>query len=315
MSIRINGFTRETRSTLLLIVISIIALTGCSNSTTVIGPLYNRLDNQMSSGILKLTTFEPPQHDAMMQLVHHFHYWHRRDQLPEYATLLNDIETTLLSGQPITKTATKRWASSVEAFTRQFRECHPINFSDQIIKTLSDEQVNSIEDSIRTRRKDHRERYGQSSREERIERRMNNMIKWAGRVGFDFNLGQKVLLRETFEKQISLRNQYFVLSDRWADDFFKLLRNRHSPELKHNMAIHLDKLWHLLESAHPKEWQQNRDLWSSFLYDLGQTMTTGQRTSTGKWLGKMGDTLDTLSRSSVSFEASQSSAGCSTGDA
>ncbi|MBX2883259.1 MAG: hypothetical protein KTR32_25125 [Granulosicoccus sp.] len=305
-----KGFINRTFALAMLLLLS-----ACSNSTTVIGPLYNRLDNQMSGGVLKLTEFEPSQKQALMQLVNHFHFWHRRDQLPDYASLLDDIETTLLGNESISRETTKRWASAVESFTRQFRECHPINFANHIIRSLSDEQVSSIEKNIRTRRTEHRERYGSSTREERIDRRVKNMIKWSGRIGFDFNAAQTAMLRDTFTRQISLRNEYFVLSDQWADQFFSLLQDRHSPTLNQAMAGHLDTLWHLLESAYPDKWQQNRDLWSDFLYELGQTMTPQQRLSTGKWLGKMGETLDTLSRSDVSFEVNGSPTGCSPGNA
>lgn len=308
-NVTLNVTLNVTQKVLALLALALSS--ACSNSTTVVGPIYNQLDNQMSRGIFRLADFESSQSDAVMQLINHFHVWHRRDQLPEYAALLDDIETTLLSQQPISVDVTQRWASAVETFTRNFRECHPINFANHIIRTLDAEQVDEIEKNIRTRRQKFRERYSESTREERIERRAGNVIKWSGRVGFDFNPQQKDMLREAFSQQISLRKEYFVLSDEWSSHFFALLKDRHSPDLNQTMAVHLDKLWHLLETAYPEQWQQNRDLWTGFLFELGQTMTPQQRQSAGKWLGKMGDTLATLSRSEVSFNVAGSPTGCS----
>ena len=264
----------------------LLLLAACSNSVLLLGPLYNQIDNRISDGILGLASFDELQAKVIRQRVQQFHHWHRRDQLPRYAALITDIATALDAGNTITAEQTQSWLDRSEALTRQFRECHPINFSTDIIRSLSAQQISQIKETIQTRRQNRRERYAQSSRDERLERRYTNAVKWAGRAGFDFNSSQKALLRTTLSQQTSLRKQYFALSDQWLNDYFAIIRNQRSADLDTRIATQLDKLWQLLESAHPEEWKKNRALWSDFTYQLIQRSDAEQKRSTSKWLKK-----------------------------
>jgi len=54
--------------TLCILILALLG-TACSNSPTVVGQLYNRVDSRMSGAVLKLADFDKPQIDAFKHLV------------------------------------------------------------------------------------------------------------------------------------------------------------------------------------------------------------------------------------------------------
>ena len=67
------------------------------------------------------------------------------------------------------------------------------------------------------------------------------------------------------------------------------------------MGAHLDELWTMLETAHPDEWQRNRELWRDFAIRFVGSMTPAQRAAGSAWLAKMAETLEAVSRDEPSF--------------
>lgn len=288
-----NRHTGSIRHTTKLWFVVLLACTivACSNSSVIISPLYNRLDDQMRKGFENLGEFTQPQENEVNRLLTNFHYWHRHTELPRYATLLSTLQASVSTPGATTEADVTQWLQQSESFTRAFRECHPVNYANGVIRTLTDDQLISIHQSLIKRRAAFRLKYENETKDERVERRSANIIKWASRVGFDFTEEQTNLLNTTFQRQVSLRQQYFALSDAWRDDLFLLLEERDSTGFDQNMATHLDALWHLLERAHPEQWQANRDIWGEFALDFINSLTDAQRRYASGWIGKMGQTL------------------------
>ncbi len=278
-----------------LIALLTVTLVACSNSSIIISPLYNRLDDQMRKAFENLGDFNKSQTNAVNLLLKNFHYWHRHTELPRYAALLNTVKDTVKVPGKTTQADVTGWLKTSESFTRAFRECHPVNYANDVIRTFTDDQLTDMHQSLITRRAKFRARYESETKEERIERRSANIIKWASRIGFDFTDEQTLLLNNTFAQQVSLRQEYFKLSDDWRTDLFLILEERDSPQLNSQMSTHLDKLWHLLERAHPEQWQANRDLWANFSLQFIKSLTPEQRAYATTWVGKMSNTLITVS--------------------
>ena len=49
--------------------------------------------------------------------------------------------------------------------------------------------------------------------EERVAFRLKNLEKWAGRINLQLTQAQRDTLRDSLSRQISLRKQYYALSD------------------------------------------------------------------------------------------------------
>lgn len=304
---RRTNLLKMTASALLLLFI-----TGCTNSKVFIAPLYNRLDDQMRGEFHKLATWDKTQIEHFESRVGAFHVWHRQSELPKYATLLNSVQSSIRTRDKTTRNDVNSWIDSAESFSQVVRTCHPVNFSYDLMQTLTDEQVNFIERRFASERKKNYSKYLASTPEERRTKRVDNVVKWAGRIGFDFNNTQTRMLEQTMAKQISMRRQYYSLVDEWAKDLFVIARQQQAPNYQQKMKMQVGKLWTLLEKAHNKEWQANRELWRGFGYDFVQTLDHDQRIQASNWIDKMGDTIKGISKDKPSFKVTGNPAhGCS----
>ena len=284
------------------VLLLLLIMSGCTNSKLVIGPLYNRLDNQMRDEFHKLAKWNEEQINQFEPAVGTFHVWHRQEELPKYAALLNTIQSSVRERNATTAADVNNWIDTAEQYSRNARLCHPVNFSYDLMQTLTDKQVDFIEKRFANERKKNFTRYLKFTPEERRERRVKNVVKWAGRVGLDFNKTQKKMLTQAMTRQISLRRQYYALVDVWAKDLFVIARNQQAPDYKQKMKTQVNKLWSLLEEAHHKEWQANRVNWREFGLEFVKSLHYDQRIHASNWLRKMSKTLNGIAKDKPSFK-------------
>jgi len=274
------------RPKLIACVLLMLLVQGCTNSKLVISPLYNRLDDRMRDQFNELATFNEQQTAAFEQMLGTFHVWHRQQELPGYAQLMKTVASSI-SNEDTTEDDIKRWFATAEQHTVAVRQCHPINFSFDLIRSFSDEQLASIEEHVKKERLEDVERYESRTPEERVER------------------------RSAFKQQRSLRKEYFALSSAWQAQFFQLASDRENPNFEADIRTHLGKLRHLLEDAHPEQWRANRDLWKETSLQLISSLSKEQRRQVSSWVSKMSRTLESISRDKPSFEVgNDESIGC-----
>ena len=286
---------------LLPILVVLTAISGCSNSKIFLSPLYNRLDDQMRNEFNKLGDFNDDQVDAFEQRLGTYHVWHRQSELPQYSALLREIATAVKSRNTSTELIGE-WIDKSEKHTKALRECHPVNYSYDLMQTLTDDQLNFIQRRFGRERKRNREKYFSQTPEQRVERRYNTVIKWTGRIDFDFTDTQKLMLKQTLQEQISLRREYYKLSDRWNRKLFVLAKRQNSPTYTRDMDAHIQSLWTLLEDGHSSEWETNRILWRKFGSQFVDSMTGDQRTKASIWMNRLANTIDSISKDKPSFK-------------
>jgi len=287
-------------SNLAAVVCVILLVQGCTNSPLIVSPLYNRLDDRMRDAFNELADFNQEQSASFEATLGTFHVWHRQSELPQYAKFLESVAQSVASANT-DKQDIQQWFDEAEQRSVLIRRCHPINFSIELMKSLSDEQVVSIENEFARELQEDRERYEEITPEDRVKRRLRNITKWANRIDMEITATQRAMLLSTFKRQISLRKEYFALSEQWNDKFVALLRDRDKPDFESSMQVHLDNLWQQLESAHPEQWQTNRNLWKQTSLRFAQSMTDEQRVTLSRWMSKMGSTLLTISEYDPSF--------------
>ncbi len=280
----------------------LLMVLGCTNSKVVIGPLYNRLDDQMRGEFHKLAKWNETQIDQFELAVGTFHVWHRQEELPKYAALLNSIQASIRERNATMADDVNSWLDTAELYSRNVRVCHPVNFSYDLMQTLTDEQVNFIERRFANERKKNFARYLKYTPEERRERRVKNVLKWAGRIGLDFNKTQKQMLTQAMARQVSLRRQYYALVDVWAKELFVIARNQQAPDYQQKMRTQVNKLWSLLEDAHNEEWQANRVNWREFGFEFVKSLNYDQRIHASNWLKKMSKTINSIAKDNPSFK-------------
>lgn len=259
----------------------------------------------------KLADFNDVQVANFEERLGTFHVWHRQYELPKYAALVKTISERAVEPGAIDAATIQSWMNKSETFTQSIRECHPINFSFDLMNSLTDKQFHYIERRFRSEQRKNQEKYYSRTVEERIQRRTDNIVKFAARIGFDFTEGQTKLLKQTFTQQKSLRQDYWTHSGNWNRRFFKLARQQDVPNYNDRMEAHLNTLWTLLEKAKPIEWQQNRNLWRAFGVEFFNSMNKDQRKWANSWLGKMSETIVSISKAEPSATPSDSSSvGC-----
>jgi len=296
---------------LLATLLAAVLLVGCTNSKLIIGPLYNRMDDQMRSEFNKLGKFNEEQKLAFEQAVGTFHVWHRQSEMPLYADLIQEFAASIATEGATTQEDIKRWAQRIEQYSQNARQCHPANYLFSLIQSLSDQQINFIERRFRNERKRNREKYAKRTKDERIERRLKNIVKWSGRLGLELRADQKAILRESFRRQISLRDEYYALSDAWNRKLFVLARDQQNPDYQEVMADHVSTLWNLMERNHPEQWKEIRELWRNTSYVLIESLSDSQRSLSSRWLNKMGRTVRAISKDKPSFKVgTDPSVGC-----
>jgi len=300
-----------------LIFVPVLALlSACTNSKLIIGPLYNQLDNQMRNEFNKLGDFNEAQKQAFEAAVGTFHVWHRQSELPQYAALIKEMAAALSTSDGTQPADVKRWMESAEVFSRSARECYPVNFSLDLMRSLTDEQITFIEQRFERERTKNREKYQSRTPEQRVERRLKAIAKWAGRIDLDISASQRSLLRQALIRQTSLRKEYYQLSEEWKRQLFVLARRQDAGNYDVAMSNHLNKLWTLLETAHPEQWRKNRQLWQDTAYQFILSLSAEQRNHVSQWLDKMGDTVLAISSDTPSFKVgNDASIGCLVEDA
>jgi len=294
--------------------ILLILIAGCTNSKLIVAPLYNRLDDQMRGEFHKLAKWNEEQIAHFEIRVGTFHVWHRQEELPKYAALLDSIQSTIRVRDKTTRADVNNWIDTAELFSQSARTCHPVNFSFDLMQTLTDAQVDFIERRFASERKKNFNKYLADTPEQRREKRVDNVVKWAGRIGFDFNTTQKRMLDKTMSEQISLRRQYYKQVDKWARDLFIIARRQEATDYSQRMEKQINKLWTLLEKAHNEEWQANRRLWRGFGYDFVRSLSHDQRLYASNWIDKMADTISGIARDRPSFNVQNNAKfGCMVG--
>lgn len=287
-----------------------ILVSGCTNSKLIIGPLYNQLDDRMRKQFNELGDFNARQTAAFEASLGTYHVWHRQSELPQYAALMEEIANSINTDNT-TYDKVGQWMRRAEVHSLAVRECHPVNFLFDMMRSLSDTQIDVIEQKLKKRQKKYRERNASRTPEQLTQQRLKNLEKWAGRLDLKITEEQRELLQTAFTEQKSLRPQYQQLSADWKTQFFNLARNQNASNHDELMRSHFSKFWTLLQSNHPEQWQQNRDMWMDVAFRFEQSMTSNQRIQFSRWISKMAGTLRSVSEDKPSFKIGDDpSVGC-----
>lgn len=258
----------------------------------------------------ELGDFNSTQTAAFEASLGTYHVWHRQSELPQYAALIQQIADSI-STKSTTRSKVVYWIQQSQDHSLALRECHPVNFLFDLIKSLSDEQLVVIENNFRKKRAENKRRSASRTPEEWRQRRLKNIEKWAGRLDLKITEEQREILRTAFQEQISLREQYSQLSAGWNEQFFNLARNQQAPEYDDLMSSHLSTLWTLIPANYPEQWQKNLELWKDVAFRFEQSMTADQRIQFSRWMSKMADTLVSISKDKPSFRMGDDpSVGC-----
>lgn len=256
---------------------------------------YNRMDNILARETKEYADFTKEQAREIDLLADQFHQWHRSVHLPQYADLLRDINGFLESDDDaISYELVQAWSTQIEQFVREMADCYPLNSAFDLMRTLSDAQVDQVlEHGIKEYDEFIEERIDRSL-DDRIAKRYKETVKWLGRVELNLNREQKEKLRETIVSEQRLGGAGMELWKSWHEEFVALLRDRNDEEFESKAGQHIRKLWTLQDDNFPDTVEHNRTLWIDYFYGLSQSQTESQRKDFSNWLAKMASNLDSI---------------------
>ena len=295
----------------LIVALFSVLITSCTNSEFVLSIFYNRLGDRLSNSILKHGKFSELQTAALENSVGAFHAWHRQTQLPEYAKLLKTISNSIAEPSLKTTQMVGQWVTQARRYRQTAMQCHPLNFSIEPMRTLSDEQLIAIEQGLVKERKKHGKEWSDITAEQRIELQFEKIEKWASRVNININAEQRLLLRGTLVQQKYNYEYYQERSEQWFSQLFNLARDQESADYRDKMKTLIDQRWGLWETINPEASQHDRKLWQSFLVKFIDSMTPAQRRDFVKWNTKMSANIKSISQQEPEFPpADDPSIGC-----
>ena len=296
---------RDRLGTLLLV------LSGCTNTKIVLSFVYNRLDNQIRGEFNKLGKFDKSQKAEFEKRLQTFHYWHRRVELPRYVGLVSEIRNKTATPGNTTAADIHRWFETIEAGTEELLSCYPAHFSTDLLRTLDNNQINFIERRFANEQRKNIKKHNSKTREERMNRRLKDVIKWSGRIGFDLTKQQKDMLLKAMYDTVSMHKEYYALTGRWNKQFFATLRNKKAANYETQLKKQMATSYKLVDMHHPQKVEMNRVSWRKFVVNFEKSLTDSQRIWIKSYFGKLAGNLSLIAKDKVSFKPHNDAAlGC-----
>ena len=288
--------------TVLLLGIVLLLVSACTNTKVVLSFVYNRLDNQIRSEFNKLGKFDRSQKAEFEKRLQTFHYWHRRVELPRYVGLISEIRNKTAAPGKTTSSDIHRWFEKIEAGTEELLSCYPAHFSTDLLRTLDNDQINFIERRFANEQRKNIKKHNSKTREERMNKRLKEVVKWSGRIGFDLTQQQKDMLLKAMYDTISMHKEYYALTKPWNKRFFATLRDKKASDYEAQLKKQMAASYKLVDLSHPQKVEMNREIWRNFVVDFEKSLTESQRKWINSYFGKLAGNLSLIAKDKVSFK-------------
>ena len=289
----------------LLVFICMFVL-GCTNSRLILRPLYNKLDDQFESQMLRYGSFSEEQTAAISDLVDHFHVWHRQTQLPAYELLLKDVAERLASTDELSLEEVTNWSATFNDNASRIGICNPIYSASSVLQTLTDEQVMETKKArleiLENWRKERAEsRRASQTPEERVNVQVKRVRRYASLAGLDLNQSQLQDLRETMLQRQRPTTSFREIIDEWDRRFFELLDSRQEADWEARLTDYLNQRRKTVRQWAAETRGRNRMLWEAYFHRAGNSLDDEQRETVSNYLAGLANTVRALSKDEPSF--------------
>lgn len=271
------------------------ALAACTNSEWFLSVIYNRADNMIAEEVFEYAQYTDEQERQILAIIEEFHLWHRVTQLPQYADFLESISARMRSGRHLSQGDVDHWYSRVEALADQTGRCHPMLHGMDIMRSLSDEQIDQIADHMQDQYDRYMERSEKRTPEERLERWHRNRVRWLNRFDLDPDREEQAALQAVLERMPNMREANFDIWQSWDKQLLELLEDRHSPDFDAQMRAHILSLREITQERYPQRLAQARSLWVDYLTELLNARIASQDDSFANWAETMATNLRAIS--------------------
>jgi len=212
------------------IAILCIFLTACSATRFA----YNQLDWIVVWYLNGYFSLDEVQEEQLRDAVVRNLDWHRRNQLPEYAAYLRQLERDATEGVTA-EVLELRFERAIEFWDAAIE--HMLPDVSAFFQSLSDAQVDEFIDNLEEHNKELWEEYAGETPEERGERRERAAFKGFKRVIGRLTDDQKQLIRSYLANMHDVSEDWIASRRRWQQAFADLVKERPSePEFSVRLA-------------------------------------------------------------------------------
>ena len=281
-----------------LILFIFLSLTACSYSPDTLINAYNNLGEDYATELKQMGDLSKEQEQAIDAFAMGIQKWHRNNPLPQHASLITNIANKMKQDQRLTDADLLAFIGILN----DYPDFHKANASNHqlalIAKTLSDEQVKQMIESITTDSKDFMEdMQGMSDDKRRREhvRGVNERMKYLGVI---LTKQQLVIIQTHTGAFHDQRNDFMAATRQWNSTLFALLNNRQKANFVQEFVTHLksDNEHVQLLQYSPAITKENDQNVVTMLQELLASLSIKQKTQLNNNLLSIGKTLTVLSK-------------------
>ncbi len=203
----------------MLLGLALLVLTGCSSTTF----FYNRLDTFISWYVDDYVTLTPAQEADFDRRLGALLAWHRREELPQYVTYLEQVDVLLAEGD-ISAGDTEAIFDSFQGAADRLQVA-VLNMMLDFAPTLSPDQrrefMCELKRSLEEQKEEYLSRSDEQFREDNIERIEDNLREFTGRLSKE----QKALIRAGSKDFVRLDKHWLDERERWITALDAIVQN------------------------------------------------------------------------------------------
>ena len=200
-----------------LVALLVVILGACSSTTFV----YNRLDIILPWYLDDYVDLSREQNKMLDGLLQPFLRWHRREELPQYVLILQDIEQSL--NHEVTQEAIEKTFSEIERAWLRLED-RSLGWMLELGGELSDEQIAEFLAVLQEEQEEYEEKYLPRSEEEYQEESYANFVDgledYLGRLSKD----QKTSLQQSASKLVRMDGLWLEERANWLANLNRLLQ-------------------------------------------------------------------------------------------
>jgi len=252
----------------LTVLACLLVLVGCSSTTF----FYNRIDTLITWYVDDYVDLTREQDVAFAQELDVLHMWHRKEELPQYIVLLNDIDRALdddLSQSDIDQLYTVFQAAAERL--RQAATLFALDFGEQLSQEQRLEFIAAMREKQQAWYQERSEMDDDAYRDYLQDRFEDNFGEFLGRL----DKGQKALIAGYVIDFLPMHEQWHDQRTYWVDELEQVLRAE--PEEWREPASAVIESWDDRQTdAYLAIFQHNRDLSKRLTRDVVNSRTDKQ---------------------------------------
>jgi hypothetical protein len=246
------------------------SLAGCGTQF-----VYNRLGWLTHYYLSSHVSLDGSQSSELRANLREFFVWHRRTELPRYASFLDRFAAA--AGGPLTREQLESGSGEIESFVRaSITHGAPdaARWLDGLRPQQLDELFANLEKKEQESRKEHCSVEPAKRREKSVERFIENVEDWTGRL----RRVQRELIAERLAKTSGDPCLDLSAQERSRIEFRALVdRHRGQPDFAERIATFMTRPEDRWDAAYKEAYAANRAIIFELIADLDRTMTAEQR--------------------------------------